>query len=45
METETIHPLPGRPLPPSLPEITTLKTTLNEYYGIAWWRVKRGPQL
>jgi phosphoglycerol transferase MdoB-like AlkP superfamily enzyme len=45
LETETIHPLPGRPLPASLPDVAKLKTTLNEYYGIAWWRVKRGPQL
>ncbi|HYA88967.1 MAG TPA: LTA synthase family protein [Nitrospirota bacterium] len=45
MNTETFHPLPERPLPKVLPDITALRTTFNDYYGVAWWRVKRGPQM
>ncbi len=45
METETVHSLPGMPLPAQLPDIAALKTTFNDYWGLAWWRVKRGAEL
>jgi len=42
LDTDTIHRLPGKPLPEKLPDVAALKTTFNDYWGIAWWRVKEG---
>jgi phosphoglycerol transferase MdoB-like AlkP superfamily enzyme len=42
LDTDTIHRLPGKPLPEKLPDVAALKTTFNDYWGIAWWRVKHG---
>lgn len=37
-----IHALPGGALPKKMPEAAELKSLLNDYYGVAWWRVSRG---
>lgn len=44
LETANIHPVPGGPLPATLIDVNELKTAANNYYGLAWWRVKRGPE-
>ncbi len=44
-QAETFQPLPGRDLPAVLPEPSELQTLLHHYYGIGWWRVKRGDRL
>jgi len=43
--TPVLHPIPGRALPEKRPDLNELKTMVNNYNGIGWWRVKRGPQL
>lgn len=44
-ETVALYPLPGKKLPAAHPDLGMLKTAEQNYYGIGWWRVKRGPQL
>jgi phosphoglycerol transferase MdoB-like AlkP superfamily enzyme len=39
------YPLPGKPLPNNLPDVSTLKATFDRAYGIGWWRVRRGDAL
>jgi phosphoglycerol transferase MdoB-like AlkP superfamily enzyme len=39
------YPLPGKPLPENLPDMSTLKATFDRAYGIGWWRVRRGEKL
>ncbi len=44
-EAPHFYPLPGRPLPKDLPDMSTLKATFDRVYGIGWWRVRRGEKL
>jgi len=39
------YPLPGKPLPDNLPDMSVLKATFDRVYGIGWWRVRRGEKL
>jgi phosphoglycerol transferase MdoB-like AlkP superfamily enzyme len=39
------YPLPGKPLPKNLPDMSTLKATFDRAYGIGWWRVRKGEKL
>lgn len=42
-ESPKFYPLPGKMLPASLPKADELRTRLNRYYGVSWWRVHYGP--
>ena len=37
-----IYPLHDRALPKDVPEVSKLKTLINNYYGLAWLRVSQG---
>lgn len=39
------YPLPGRQLPPTLPDEKQVKRLFDCVYGVGWWRVKYGPKL
>lgn len=41
----SFHPLPGKPLPDSLPDPGRLKLLHHRQSGVAWWRVMRGEKL
>jgi len=44
-QSPQFHPLPGVPLPKKLPDAKALQKTLNQAYGIGWWRARRGSPL
>jgi phosphoglycerol transferase MdoB-like AlkP superfamily enzyme len=45
MSNMELEPLPGSQKPKHNPDMNVLRTMYDEYIGIGWWRVKRGPQL
>jgi hypothetical protein len=42
MTTLKVEPLPGRRMPEASPDLKKLIASFKDYYGVAWWRVKRG---
>lgn len=44
-EKSRIHPLSEKTLPQNVPDLSTLKKLYDSMYGIAWWRIMKGPNV
>ena len=44
-EPEVLHPIPGRALPPFLPDVPAFAEYASSARAVSWWRTKQGTEL